>query len=1014
MKKFDENLYSRQIFTYGIETMDKILNLKILIIGLRGLGIEIAKNIILAGPKEVSISDKQKCQISDLGSNFYINEKDVNKKTREESCINKLKSLNPYVIVKIHNDINNEEIKRFNLIIITEVMKIEDLFNINSICRKNNINFIYTLNLGLTGFLFNDFGNEHNIFDLNGEKKLTYNISNIKKKEEYYKIVLDIPEDEAFELKEGDYVIFKKVEGLDFLNDGQPKKIIKINKSSFLIENNNKNNGNDKYISNGYIEEYKMPKKIKFNSFKDNFLIPNNNYINIDAKKKQSNLLLHCSFIGLHFFYTKYNRLPELNNLKEVDEIVELSYNYYYIIKEKYNDCLKLKRKKTIEFNKNYIRNTLRWCKSEINPICAFLGGIVSQEALKITGKYMPIYQWLRFDFFEIIENLPNNVNRNLLNCRYDDQIAIFGKEIQEKLGDINIFIVGAGALGCEYIKNFGLMGISCKDGKITITDNDNIALSNLNRQFLFNINDVKENKSKSYCVKREALKINKDMKIKDYQLLINEENRNIFDDEFMEKQNVIISAVDNIAARKYIDNLCTFYNKILLDSGTEGTKANSDIYYPNKSTCLNDYQFIVKKQIPMCTLKDFPTKIEHCIEFSKNIFLELFTQYVNDIKLTIDNLNQFDNILNQINDTNILFLNLEIYKNIFYIINNPSKLLIIKFAIFIFKYYFDYNINKLLIEKKNAFENNITNKKPSSLKIDLNEENTILYFNSFYNIFSTIINFKQKITLEEIISIVSKEKIIIKDNNLSKEELINEFKNEILKKIQENENNIKEKIKLILPVKFEKDDDENFHINFILSFSNLRANNYNIEKTNFLKVKEIAGNIIPAIASTTAAIAGLSCLQIYTILLTDNLNHFRNSNFNLATSIYDLSIPEEKRFITDSPKTETTNETKVIPNKFTVWDKIDLYGPFLNVKNIVDIFKNKYNVEIEFINYKSNILASPIDGDEDYNKTVEELIKEIEGENINKKNKYIKLEVSGSKGEADIITPTIRYILKH
>ena len=43
MKKFDKNLYSIQIFTYGIDTMDKIINLKILIIGLRGLGIEIAK-----------------------------------------------------------------------------------------------------------------------------------------------------------------------------------------------------------------------------------------------------------------------------------------------------------------------------------------------------------------------------------------------------------------------------------------------------------------------------------------------------------------------------------------------------------------------------------------------------------------------------------------------------------------------------------------------------------------------------------------------------------------------------------------------------------------------------------------------------------------------------------------------------------------------------------------------------------------------------------------------------------
>ena len=268
----------------------------------------------------------------------------------------------------------------------------------------------------------------------------------------------------------------------------------------------------------------------------------------------------------------------------------------------------------------------------------------------------MPIYQWLRFDFFEIIQNFPNNINRNLLNCRYDDQIAIFGQEIQEKLMNLNIFMIGAGALGCGYIKNLGLMGISCKKGKITITDNDNIALSNLNRQFLFVQNDVKENNSKSYCAKREAIKINKDMKIKDYQLLVNDKTRDIFDDEFMKKQNIIISAVDNISARRFIDNLSTFYNKIFIDSGTEGTKANSDIYYPDKSICLNDYQFQIKNKIPMCTLKDFPTKIDHCIEFSKNIFTELFTQYINVIKLAIENIEHFIEILNNINEL-ILYL---------------------------------------------------------------------------------------------------------------------------------------------------------------------------------------------------------------------------------------------------------------------------------------------------------------------------------------------------------------------
>jgi hypothetical protein len=45
----------------------------------------------------------------------------------------------------------------------------------------------------------------------------------------------------------------------------------------------------------------------------------------------------------------------------------------------------------------------------------------------------MPIYLWLRFEFFETITNIPENVNRKLLNSRYDDQMAIFGQEMKKK-----------------------------------------------------------------------------------------------------------------------------------------------------------------------------------------------------------------------------------------------------------------------------------------------------------------------------------------------------------------------------------------------------------------------------------------------------------------------------------------------------------------------------------------------------------------------------------------------------
>lgn len=67
-----------------------------------------------------------------------------------------------------------------------------------------------------------------------------------------------------------------------------------------------------------------------------------------------------------------------------------------------------------------------------------------------------------------------------------------------------------------------------------------------------------------------------------------------------------------------------------------------------------------------------------------------------------------------------------------------------------------------------------------------------------------------------------------------------------------------------ILPLEFEKDDDNNLHMDFIVACSNLRATNYSIQTADRHTSKLIAGKIIPAIATATSVVSGLACLEVY------------------------------------------------------------------------------------------------------------------------------------------------------
>ena len=94
----------------------------------------------------------------------------------------------------------------------------------------------------------------------------------------------------------------------------------------------------------------------------------------------------------------------------------------------------------------------------------------------------------------------------------------------------MKVFMVGAGALGCEYIKAFALMGLGCgKEGFVSVTDNDNIEISNLNRQFLFRKANVGHSKSKCAC--DIAKEMNPALNVKDFQTRVGSDTEEVFND---------------------------------------------------------------------------------------------------------------------------------------------------------------------------------------------------------------------------------------------------------------------------------------------------------------------------------------------------------------------------------------------------------------------------------------------------------------------------------------------------
>ncbi|CAJ1384081.1 unnamed protein product [Effrenium voratum] len=921
--------------------------------------------------------------------------------------------------------ITEELIQGLSLVVLTETSQAE-LLRCNALCRARNpaVGFIAADCFGLAASVFVDFGDSFMCHDKDGEEPRSAIVNGI---------TLESPgtvhthQDKRHGFQDGDWVVFREVQGMTQLNDGKPRQIKVTGPYSFTIEDTS---GYSAYVSDGVVTQSKVPHPIQFFSYQQSLAQPKHAGEEMhvpDMAKFGRSEQLHFAVQAVMAYREKHGALPPVRDAAAAQECVDLAKEINAARTKEGDPALCVD-----EVEVEVVKKVAMFSRCMICPMSAFLGGVVAQEVVKFTGKFTPLHQFLYFDMFELCpEQDPSDWQPAA--TRYDDQIAILGKSMQQAIANMKIFLVGAGALGCEFLKSFAMMGAGCGDGKLTVTDMDRIEISNLNRQFLFRQSDV--GSSKSHSAARAAKAMNKDLKVSAMEVRVGPDTEDTFDDAFWEGLDCVVNALDNIQARLYVDSRCVWFSKPLLESGTLGTKANVQVVLPKLTQSYGDSQDPPEESIPLCTVKHFPNAIEHTIEWSREAFETMFVEapregntFMNDTAAYLQKLPTTGSGTSQLQ-------RLKSIKRMMEKRADGAFDACVEYAVQEFQEKFHDSIVQLLytfplehVTSEGAKFWSGPKRPPAPIKFDLKDELHIDFVMAAANLYAAILGLTQNRDRGQVTQMAAavkvqefkprEMKIKVDDKDTTGEGCMDddEAARRLMAEMAEKGKAAKSKADL-QPAEFEKDDDSNFHIQFIAAAANLRARNYKIPEADFHKVKMTAGKIIPAIATTTAMATGLVSAELLKIanLQARKLEDFKNAFVTLALPLWVLSEPlPPVKTVSKDHDPIIMGPVKAKPEGFTTWDKVECRLGDATLQAFLDFLTDEVGVEVMIMSsgnaclYNAYVPAHK----KRLKEKITDLWETITKQKLSAKRTYLTLEVSASDIDdgVDVVIPSVKF----
>lgn len=1009
----DESLYSRQLYVLGHDAMKQMSSSNVLIVGALGLGAEIAKNIALAGVKSVTLYDPKPVMMSDLSSQFFLRKEDVGKPgvTRASATASRLAELNSYVPIKALDvpSLDTETLQSFKVVVMTHALLSEQL-RVNDMTHGSGTHFLSADVRGLFGTVFADLGTNFTCKDTNGEPPMDGIVVSVTQDKEGLVTTID---EKRHGLQDGDFVTFSEVQGMTELNGIEPRRVTVKGPYTFTIGDTS---SFGQYKGGGLFKQVKMPEFLNFKSLRESLAAPE--CIISDFAKMDRPIILHAAFEALSSFEEQHGRSPRPRSKEDARAVVEQA---QAILQSRGQ------LPEGEEANKlaTWLTTELAFqATGDLSPMVAFIGGFVAQEVLKAcSGKFHPLLQHM---YVDVLEALPKEVPSlpesefAPIGSRYDGQIAVFGKKFQERIANTREFLVGSGAIGCEMLKNWSMMGLGTgPQGQIFVTDLDTIEKSNLNRQFLFRTKDV--GKFKSDTAAEAVVDMNPELKgkITTFQHRVGPETENVYDRSFFDGLDGVTNALDNVAARHYMDSRCVFFRKPLLESGTLGTKANTQVVVPDLTESYSSSQDPPEKSIPVCTLKNFPNQIEHTIQWAREQFDELFEK-------PAANVNQYltqSDYLSSLASAGDSGYAQQVEQIKEYLVDARPQTFDACIVWARLKFEENYvNIIKQLLFNLPPDAKTTTGqpfwsgpkRAPKPLVFDAHNELHLAYIVAAANIHAFNYGLHGSTDVAHIADVASRvqvpefvpreAKVQINDNDPAPTSGGGSNAAEDQANVEEVASTLPAPSSMagyrMSPADFEKDDDTNHHIDFITAASNLRATNYQIEPVDRYTTKGIAGKIIPAIATTTALVTGLVNLELYKLL--DNkrkLESYSNAFVNLALPLIAFSDPMP------APVHKFNDE------EWTLWSRFEVDD--MPLRDFIQYFHDKHGLDITLVSGNMAMLYAdfmpPKKKEERLPMRMRELVEHVTKKPIDQCHEFLSIEImADDRNGEDVEVPSV------